>query len=152
MHARNLKKGYIRCAWRLQTCNRSPLSALPSSEPRPLRWRCGPFTWHICLPSAAEAMCRRLGAAHTAGHPSTTVPRGDACASLPSPPTVAPLTLRASNLSFLGTHTKHEKRSGAVSEGPARPGPTGPRSRCPAPAPPAPADRPAAAKVIIFGR
>ncbi len=97
-------------------------------------------------------MCRRLGAAHTAGRPSTTVPCRDACARMPALPIPAPLTLRASNLSFLSTHTKHEKRSGAVSEVPARPGPTSPRSRCPAPGPPAPADRPAPAKVIISGR
>jgi hypothetical protein len=94
-------------------------------------------------------MCRRLGAAHTAGHPSTTVPCGDACASMPVSPIPAPLTLRESRLSFLGTHTKHENRSAAVSEGAAASGPTSPRSLCPAPGPLAPADRPAPAKVII---
>ncbi len=133
-----MEKGYIRCAWRLQNCNRSPLSALPSSSSRPLRWRCGPALRHIFHPSAAEAMCRRLGAARTAGRPSTTVPCGDACAPMPASPTAAPLTLRASRHSFLSTHRKHEKRAGAVSDGQAASGPTSPRSRCPAPCPPGP--------------
>ena len=128
------------------------LSALPRTEPRPLRCRCGPAIRQTFLPSAAEAMCRRLGATHTAGCPSTTVPCGDAYASMPAPPTAAPLTLRATSRSFLSTHTKHEKRSGAVSEGPARHGPTSPRSRCPAPGPPAPATRASPGKVNIFGQ
>ena len=138
---------------RLQDCNRSP-SGSRQAMPRaaPLRWRCGAALRHLLFPSGPQPTCRRLGASLVAGRPTPAVPNGDACASMAASPRAAPLTLRATSISFLTTIRKLGKGADAVSEGPSATGRTSSRSRCPAPGPPAPANRASPGKVNIFGQ
>jgi hypothetical protein len=145
------KNIYICCAWRLQNCNRSPLTALPSVAPRPLRWRYKPALRHLFFPSEPQPMWRRCGPSQAAGRPAPAIPRGDASAPMPPLPSPADLAQRATDLSFRTYPERQKKCEAVVSGAPAASGRTSSRSRCLAHPPPATARRAAPNTFRIWG-
>ena len=124
------EKGCILGGWRLQNCNRSPSGSRAMPRAAPLRWRCGAALRHLLFPSGPGPTGRHLGASLVGGRPTPTVPNGDACATMAASPRAAPLTLRATSLSFMWIIGKLGRGADAVPEGPSASGRTSSRWRC----------------------